>query len=120
MAGDINTGFYLLKNTADLREQSERLLRTPPDGRLKWAWEQGFFAWEFGEACAPALPSQRYFYPVFDGLPGGLLGYDWHANPCGFATVHFGGPKPKPGDEHAGALLHDILGRHRAAFRETP
>jgi hypothetical protein len=115
MLGRVNTGFYLMKNTADRVRQSERLLRTPLDGRPTWMWEQGFFAWEFGESAAATLPTQRYFYPVFDGLPGGLLGYDWSRNPCGFACVHFGGPKPKPGDDHAGGLVHDILGRHCAA-----
>ena len=77
-------------------------------------WEQGFFAWEFAPEPTKMLPSQRYFYPVHDGLPGGLLGYDWAKNPCGFAWVHFGGPKPKPDDDHAGGLVPAILGRARA------
>jgi hypothetical protein len=61
------------------------------------------------------LPTQRYFVPFFDGLPGGLQGYDWRTNPCEFACVHFGGPAPKPGDLEAGSLFHEILGRHRTA-----
>jgi hypothetical protein len=116
LLGRVNTGFYLIRNTGDLRQQSERLLKRPPavPGHPVWMWEQGFFAWEFAEQATAMLPTQRYFYPVFDGLPGGLLGYDWSANPCGFTWVHFGGPKPKPGDDHAGGLVHEILGRARA------
>jgi hypothetical protein len=113
--GRVNTGFYLMRNTADPAALSERLLRVPSDGHPIWTWEQGFFACEYGLRHAALLPTQRYFYPVFDGFPGGLLGYDWRRNPCGFAMVHFGGPTPKPGDKDAGALVHDILGRHCAA-----
>jgi hypothetical protein len=113
--GNINTGFYLMRDTGDRERRSERLLRTPLNGRPIWMWEQGFFASEFGPPHGVLLPTQRYFYPLFDGLPGGLLGYDWRRNPCEFAWVHFGGPKPKPGDDHVGGLIHDILGRHRAA-----
>ena len=113
--GKINTGLYLMRNTGDLASQSERLLANPRNGAPIWAWEQGFFAWEFGRHKTAMLPTQRYFYPYFDGLPGGLFGYDWSRNPCGFVAVHFGGPKPKPVDDHAGGLVHAILGRHRAA-----
>lgn len=109
--GNINTGFYLARNDKDVRSQVARFLQTPPDGHPAWAWEQGFLATEFAGDNTAALPSQRYFYPVFDGLPGGLFGYDWQANPCGFVSVHFGGPKPKPNDRAAGTLVHDILGR---------
>jgi hypothetical protein len=111
--GRINTGFYLMRNAGDRLRQSERLVQTPRNGHPIWAWEQGFFACEFGAEPTAMLPTQRYFYPLFDGLPGGLLGYDWFGNPCGFAMVHFGGPKPKPGDDHASGLVHAILARHR-------
>jgi hypothetical protein len=116
LLGEVSTGFYLIRNNTDLKRQSDRLLKTRPGegGHPAWMWEQGFFAWEFGETKTAMLPTQRYFCPVFDGLPGGLLGYDWSRNPCGFTFVHFGGPKPKPGDDHAGGLVHEILGRHRA------
>jgi hypothetical protein len=116
LLGTINTGFYLIRNSAvDRLRQSERLLATPLplERHPAWMWEQGFFAWEFAPQSTMMLPTQRYFYPVHDGLPGGLQGYDWANNPCGFAWVHFGGPKPKPGDDHAGGLVHAILGRHR-------
>jgi hypothetical protein len=116
LLGKVNTGLYLMRNTTDLVRQSERLLGTPRNGFPIWAWEQGFFAWEFGRHRTAMLSTQRYFYPYFDGLPGGLFGYDWARNPCGFVAVHFGGPKPKPVDDHAGGLVHAILGRHRAAY----
>lgn len=116
LLGTINTGFYLIRNTGDLRQRAERMLATPLPlhKHPAWMWEQGFFAWEFAPEPTKMLPSQRYFYPVHDGLPGGLLGYDWAKNPCGFAWVHFGGPKPKPDDDHAGGLVPAILGRARA------
>ena len=55
------------------------------------------------------LSTQRYFYPLFDGLPGGILGYDYARNPCGFASVHFGGLVEKPGDTVALFLAPEIL-----------
>lgn len=112
---NLSTGIYLLKNHADLEAQSERLVNTPRDGHPSWFWEQGFFSWEFAYGSAVVLPSQRYFVPGFDGLPGGFYGYDWERNPCEFVCVHFGGPAPKPGDREAGSVFHDILGRRRTA-----
>lgn len=113
--GTVSTGIYLLRNHGDRVAQSERLLATSSDGRQTWEWEQGFFAWEFAYGSSAALSSQRYFVPLFDGLPGGLQGYDWRTNPCEFVCVHFGGSAPKPGDLEAGSLFHEILGRHRTA-----
>jgi hypothetical protein len=115
LLANMSTGFYLIRNLGDLQAQSNRLLNTSADGHRGCTWEQGFFAWEFAREKTAVLPTQRYFCPLFDGLPGGLRGYDWQSNPCQFAFVHFGGPAPKPTDDDAGALVHDILGRHRAA-----
>jgi hypothetical protein len=112
---NLSTGFYLLRNDGDLAAQSQRLVNTPVDDHHSWFWEQGFFAWEFAGSSAAVLPAPRYFVPRFDGLPGGLHGYDWYGNPCDFACVHFGALVWKPGDEEAGILFHDILGRHRTA-----
>jgi hypothetical protein len=112
--GNINTGFYFVKNRPDLKSQSERLLATSPNGQPAWLWEQGFFAYEFADERSAALPAQKYFYPFFDGLPGGLLGYDWRTNPCDFVTVHFGGPQRKPTDKESAALVRDILARCQA------
>ena len=111
--GNINTGLYFVRNNRDRSAQALRLAGNPPDGQPAWLWEQGFMATEFADAASAALPTQRYFYPIFDGLPGGILGYDWAANPCGFTTTHFGGLRQKPGDDDARALAASILGRRR-------
>jgi hypothetical protein len=113
--GTINTGICFVRNRGDLDGQVIRLLENPPNGHPAWLWEQGFMATEFAHAPVAALPSQRYFYPVVDGLPGGILGYDWVENPCGFATVHFGGLRSKPTDDEVRILARSILCRHLAS-----
>jgi hypothetical protein len=110
--GNVNTGIIFVRNRHDRAAQAEALVRNPPDGHPAWLWEQGFIATEFANDRTSALPTSKYFYPIFDGLPGGLLDYDWAENPCGFVTVHFGGIR-KPVDEECRPLVHDILGRHR-------
>jgi len=112
--GNINTGIIFVRNRHDRVRQAEAIVRNPPHSYPAWLWEQGFVATEFANDSTFSLPTSEYFYPFFDGLPGGLLGYDWAANPCGFATVHFGGMR-KPVDEECRTLVHDILGRHRTA-----
>lgn len=74
-------------------------------------WEQGFLACRFGNEKSLALPNQRYLFPVFDGLPGGVMRYDYARNPCGFGSVHFGGLHSKPTDATALVLAPDILGK---------
>ncbi len=113
--GNVNTGLYLLRNRSDRKAQAERLLRVPLNGHPTWLWEQGFFAYELsGDGVAVDLPTQQYFYPIFDGMPGGLLGYDWRGNPCGFVSAHFGGLQDKPTDQDARRLVRDILDRNRS------
>jgi len=109
--GVVNTGVCFVRNRHDRKEQAARLVRNPPNGHPAWLWEQGFVAAEFADAKTAALPTNRYFYPMFDGLPGGLAGYDWAANPCGFATIHFGGMRTKPTENESRALVRDILSR---------
>jgi hypothetical protein len=46
---------------------------------------------------------------LLDGLPGGILGYDYRNNPCGFRAIHFGGLPEKPSDAVALVLADDIL-----------
>jgi hypothetical protein len=109
---NLSTGFYLIKNDGDLVAQSERAVNTPTDNHQSWIWEQGFFAWEFARASTAVLPHQRYFVPLFDGLPGGIHGYDWYGNPCQFAWVHFGAMfEAKPGDDEAALWFQDVLRR---------
>jgi hypothetical protein len=111
--GNINTGVHFLRNTRDRRAQAARIANSSPDGTPVGLWEQGFFATEFVNDRTSCLPIQTYFYPFFDGLPGGHLGYDWARNPCGFVTVHFGGLPDKPTDDDARVVVRDILNRHR-------
>lgn len=111
--GIINTGVCFVRNRRDRRAQARRLASHPPNGEPLWLWEQGFMATEFADGAAAALPTNRYFYPVFDGLPGGVRGYDWAANPCRFATVHFGGLSWKPTDDDARIFARAILGRRK-------
>jgi hypothetical protein len=106
-----NTGFYWLRNPFDPKYLARRMLAGVHQLSAQWAWEQGLFAHLFHNRSITRLPSQRYFYPLLDGLPGGIEGYDYACNPCGFATIHFGGPINKPGDETMLPLLTQILSR---------
>jgi hypothetical protein len=112
--GRLNTGLYWLRHARDPRRLAAELLETPPGSRSMpdWLWEQGFLASQFAGDRVHALDSRRYFYPYFDGLPGGPLGYDYAGNPCGFVSIHFGGLAEKPGDDAALALAPELLGRN--------
>lgn len=63
---------------------------------------------------ARVAPTNRYSYPVFDGMPGGIVGYDYAGNPSGLVSVHFGGLFEKPSDTTTILLAADILGRQTA------
>lgn len=80
-----------------------------------WSWEQGLVAYLFAKDLCAELPAQSYWYPYFNGLPGGMLGYDYANNPCGFTTIHFGGDVPKPDDNDALQLMPQILGGRRSS-----
>jgi hypothetical protein len=105
----VNTGFYWLRNPFDPGDIARLMLAGRGQVSATWAWEQGLFAHLFHGRNITQLPSQRYFYPLIDGLPGGVDGYDYASNPCGFATVHFGGPIIKPDDSRLAPLLPQIL-----------
>jgi hypothetical protein len=107
--GRFNAGLYWMRNHFDTREIAHRMLQVSPRATWHVAWEQGFIATLFAAASSLELSSQRYFYPLLDGLPGGMLGYDYRNNPCGFATVHYGGLPEKPTDAVALWLAGDIL-----------
>jgi hypothetical protein len=111
--GTFNAGLYWLRNHHDPRAIVAALVRLreiQPETHPQ-VWEQGLIAVLFADVPARQLPTARYFYPVWDGMPGGFLEYDYARNPCGFASVHFGGVHPKPGDRAALALATDVLGR---------
>ena len=76
-----------------------------------WSWEQGFYAHLFANDAVLELPRELYWYPFFCGLPGGMLGYDYASNPCGFTMIHFGGDVEKPTDREALQLMPQILGQ---------
>jgi hypothetical protein len=87
------------------------MLRVPPGPINAMDWEQGIIASEYASGRTCRLPSQRYFYPFFDGLPGGVAGYDYAANPCGFASIHFGALRHKPDDRTTLTLAPQLFAR---------
>jgi hypothetical protein len=109
----LNTGLYWMRRRHDPRFIAQLLLRGSHTLSANWAWEQGFFASLYTDQAVLRLPPQRYFYPYFEGLPGGIEGYDYALNPCGFASVHFGGPI-KPSESTMTCLAPQILGRRQA------
>jgi len=112
----LNTGLYWLRRVREPKEIGRLMLQGGEALGAEWAWEQGFFANLYAQARVVRLPQQRYFYPLFDGMPGGIAGYDYAMNPCGFASVHFGGPVNKPGDSLTQMLAPQIL-RPRVGVR---
>jgi len=107
--GRFNAGLYWMRNNIDARYIARQMQRASPQGVWHVAWEQGFIATLFADHRSVELCSQRYFYPLLDGLPGGVLGYDYRTNPCGFASIHFGGLSEKPNDLESLWLAEDIL-----------
>jgi hypothetical protein len=109
--GRFNAGLYWMRNTHDPHKVASEALRLRPDGLSSFIWEQGFIASLYALKNIMPLPSQRYFFALFDGLPGGKLGYDYRLNPCGFSMVHFGGLFNKPTDAETLFLAREILER---------
>jgi hypothetical protein len=110
--GSLNAGLYWLRNKRAAPDLALEMLRVSPTSGPSWFWEQGFIACQFAHDSVMQLPKQSYFYPYFDGLPGGILGYDYVRNPCSFTSIHYGGLAEKPSDTAALVLSPDILGRH--------
>jgi hypothetical protein len=117
-ASRFNAGLYWCRRTDDPRRLAARMAQVRPDRCAPWVWEQGFIATAYAHSPLHELPTQRYFYPLFDGLPGGTLGYDYAGNPCGFASLHFGGLPDKPGDDAMRYLGPQLLGRRAARAAE--
>lgn len=118
-AGCFNAGLYWCRRADDPRRLATRMAQVRADRCSPWLWEQGFIAAAYADRPLHELPTQRYFYPLFDGLPGGALGYDYAGNPCGFASLHFGGLPDKPDDTAMRYLGPQLLGR-RAARAADP
>ncbi|MFL5386629.1 MAG: hypothetical protein ACJ8GN_29365 [Longimicrobiaceae bacterium] len=113
-AGRFNAGLYWCRLADDRRRLAARMAQVRADRCLPWLWEQGFIAAAYAQRPLHELPTQRYFYPLFDGLPGGALGYDWAGNPCGFASLHFGGLPDKPDDTAMRYIGPQLLARRAA------
>jgi hypothetical protein len=109
--GTFNAGLFWIRHFADSRSIAEYALRSRPSVTHPLQWEQGLIATLYARRSFRQLPTQRYFYPIFDGLPGGLVGYDYADNPCRFTSIHFGGLVEKPSDPAALWLAPQILGR---------
>lgn len=115
----LNAGIYWLRNRLNTRKLATDMLRVPLDNHKFWIWEQGFMALQYADSKIHELLGQRFFYPIFDGLPGGLTGYDYAGNPCGFTTIHFGGLGYKPSDADGLRLADAILDRGARASHEV-
>jgi hypothetical protein len=106
-----NAGLYWVRVDDDPRAMAAAAAPVPPT--TFHHWEQGLIAGLYSRKPSFELPSGRYFYPAFDGLPGGTLGYDYANNPCQFASVHFGAMQEKPTDAVAAVLLDELLADRR-------
>lgn len=115
-----NAGLYLMRHRLDPRLVVRQALRVRPQYCEPYVWEQGYIANLFACAGTFQLPTQRYLFPLLDGLPGGPLGYDYAQNPCGFASVHFAGLGEKPSDAATLLLLPGVLDRGRRDEESEP
>lgn len=114
VTGTFNAALYWIRSVMDPGAIARHALRCEPAAvDYAFHWEQGLIAMLYAQRNTRRLPSQRYLYPAFDGLPAGTLGYDYASNPCGFASIHFGAHFPKPSDAEALQLAPRLLARHR-------
>lgn len=110
----MNTGLIWLRAPFNPANLARLMLRGKDRVQIgAWAWEQGLFANFYANKRVHQLASQRYLCPLWDGLPGGVLGYDYCNNPCHFAAIHFGGLWNKPTDSAAAYLAPQILSKSR-------
>lgn len=113
-AGRFNAGLYWCRLAHDRKQLAMMMRRVRPGSHEPYMWEQGFIATVYAHRPTLALASERYLFPLFDGLPGGTLGYDYAGNPCGLTSVHFGGLGDKPRDDAMLYLAPQILARRTA------
>jgi hypothetical protein len=108
----LNAGLYFARPSRQVAELAGHMLSCPPSSVPNYVWEQGLITWAYAEGSSSHLLStQKYFYPLIDGLPGGFARYDYRTNPCGFTSIHFGGSTRKPNDALSLLLADDILMR---------
>jgi hypothetical protein len=109
--GLVNTGLFWIRHFTEPRKIADYILNSEPDVAAPMWYDQGFVATLYARRPAHQLSTQRYFFPLCEGLPGGLPGYDYAGNPCSFASVHFAGLLEKPSDPVTLWLAPQILGR---------
>ena len=102
---------YWVRNVYEPRRLALQALQVQP--QIAPLWEQGLIALAYANKHTLELPSQRYPFVIFQGLPGGITGYDYKLNPCGFKSIHFGGLFEKPSDGAALHLVPQILARYQ-------
>jgi hypothetical protein len=113
-----NAGLYWIRDRLDKRRLAAQAVRgrscsNPCD------WEQGLIAVSYARQRTHSLHPARYLFVLLTGLPGGILGYDYANNPCGFASVHYGGMRHKPTDAAAVEVARQILERRRNVVRSA-
>ena len=109
--GLVNTGLFWIRQFTEPRKIADYILNSEPGETNFMLYDQGFVATLYARRNAHQLSTQRYFFPLCEGLPGGLPGYDYAGNPCSFASVHFAGLLEKPSDPVTLWLAPQILGR---------
>ena len=113
--GRFNAGLFWIRNQPPARMVASAMLRCRVDPPLAFLWEQGLTALLYADRPTCELPNQRYVFPMIDGLPGGMEGYDYAVNPTGYAAIHFGGLVEKPSDSLTLQLFDAIAGRRARA-----
>ncbi len=113
----LNTGLFWLHNHYDPHWLAQRMLVGKLNPSCLWLWDQGFLAVTYADHPTFELSQRRYILARDDGLPGGILGYDYEHNPCGFASIHFAGLPEKPSDGMTLAILKKLLHHHDKASK---
>ena len=126
--GSFGSALFWFQSLADPGAIADYSLRSNPATTAPGLWEQGLIASLYAYRNTRLLSPQRYLNPRFTvsswcpadhhvrrqpvyGLPDGVLGYDYAANPCGFASIHLGAVGEYFSDEVALRLAPQILGR---------
>jgi len=131
--GTFNAALYWIRSVVDPRVAADYALRSEPAVTAPHLWEQGLIATLYAYRNTRQLPTQRYLYPKstvaprcprpstgerrrrVEGLPDGILGYDYAGNPCGFASIHFGALGEQFSDAVTLRLAPQILRRCRTS-----
>src|SRR5215218_10875839 len=79
--GLVNTGLFWIRQFTEPRKIADYILNSEPGATNFMIYDQGFVATLYARRNAYQLSTQRYFFPLCEGLPGGLPGYDYAGNP---------------------------------------